>query len=93
VTEADVSARLRSWRRSTVGIIDSMLDALARFYEEELTIFDLGIAGTPFDDLEREYPNQINNLLALGLLEEKAGNLQLTPWTRLSSRSTPLTSH
>ena len=90
VTAADVRARLRSWRRSTAGIIDSMLDALARFYEEELAVFDLGIAGTPFDDLEREYPNQINNLLALGLLEEKADELQLTPWVRLSSRSIPV---
>ena len=90
VTAADVRARLRSWRRGTVGIIDSMLDALARFYEEELAVFDLGIAGTPFDDLEREYPNQINNLLTLGLLEEKADELQLTPWVRLSSRAAPL---
>ena len=86
VTEEDVRDQLRSWRRSTVGIIDSMLDALARFYEEELTVLDLGIAETSFDELEHEYPNQINNLLALGLLEEKADNLQLTPWVRLSSR-------
>ena len=86
VTEADVRARLRSWRRSMVGIIDSMLDALARFYEDELAVFDLGIAGTPFDDLDREYPDQINNLLALGLLEENADELQPTPWVRLGSR-------
>ena len=92
VTEDDVRAQLRSWRRSTAGIIDSMLDALARFYEEELTVLDLGIAGTPFDELELEYPNQINNLLALGLLEEKAEDLQLTPWVQLSSRSAPRSS-
>lgn len=86
----DVRLRLRSWRRSTVGIIDSMLDALARFYEEELTILDLGITGTAFLELERDYPNQINNLVALGLLEEKADDLQIAPWVRLSSRSSSL---
>jgi hypothetical protein len=90
ITEANVQARLRSWRRSTVGIIDSMLEAVAAFYEEELTVFDLGIAGTSFSDLDIEYPNHINNLLALGLLEEKAGELRPTPWVRLSSRWAPV---
>ena len=86
VTEADVRDQLKSWRRDTVGIIDSMLDTLARFYEEELAVFDLGIAGTPFVDLDRAYPNQINNLLSLGLLDESVGELRPTPWVLLSSR-------
>lgn len=86
VTSAVMAAAIRPWRRNTVDIVNSMLDALGRFYPSELAVLELGSSTGDFTALDNDYPSELANLIQLGIVVEKGQEFSIAPWVRVSPR-------
>ncbi len=86
VTAGVVDGVTRTWRRNTVDVVNSMLDALERFYPAELAVLELGVSTGDFAALDDEYPSEMANLIQLGLIIEGPGGFSISPWLRVSNR-------
>lgn len=84
VTDENVRAAIRPWRRSVAVRVKEMLEATARYYPDECMLLalladDISAAG----EFEGTNPAIIEHLLQLGLLVESPDGLGLGPLSRL----------
>jgi hypothetical protein len=86
VTPQVIAGIIRPWRRNTVDIVNSMVDALGRFYPSELAVLELGSSTGDFAALDDEYPSELANLIQLGIVLEDGQNFSISPWVRVSPR-------
>lgn len=86
ITETRVKDNFRGWRRSAILLVDGMIDSLNRFYPTELSVLQMGIEVSSFDELESDYVSELSNLINLGVLVDTDDGLKLAPWTQLGSK-------
>lgn len=81
----DVKGRVRAWKREASEIVDAMVGALQRYYPAGWGVVEDLREGYSLSDIEEDDPGAVAMLLNLGVLQEVAGDLGVSPWARIST--------
>ena len=84
IKEEDVRRSMRAWRRGIAERLEQMFMSFERHYPTEAALVRLVAAGdSTWDEVDAEYPAEVNRLLELSLAREsRSGKLELGPLTQ-----------